>query len=55
VKPVPYTNNYTARLIENKNKSQVSYRNQMYNLQARHILSHKVIRVLPNAKILQFS
>jgi len=31
-KPVPYTNNSTARLIQNWNNSQVSYRNQMSNL-----------------------
>ena len=29
---MPYTNNSTARLIQNWNNSQVSYRNQMSNL-----------------------
>ena len=31
---VGYTNNSTVRLIENKNNSEVSYHNQMSNLQA---------------------
>ena len=40
-RPVPYTNNSTARLIANKNNSKVTYCNQigLFNLQTQHILT----------------
>jgi len=36
---MPYSNNATARLIVNKNNSQVSYCNQRSNLQTQHVLA----------------
>jgi len=38
-RPVPYTINSTAQLIENENNSQVGYRIQISNLQTKHILT----------------